>query len=194
MRCINTNKNKKSHHTTKLPVPRERERERNNTWFALARTSCKRLHFFGDQMFEFCLPFGFVHDSCKKSCPRWNKLAGSTRRLGRTKTHSGGLQMVAWFRHRAGLAGQPSVSLGHQQKARRPGIPSPPLPKTFGNNLHQVPKQATVVWVGNSVQGWPRPHLRCQRRTIFSKSTPKNFLLSSTLSLVPNKISLESHF
>jgi len=27
MRCINTNKNKKSHHTTKLPVPRERENE-----------------------------------------------------------------------------------------------------------------------------------------------------------------------
>jgi hypothetical protein len=33
--------------------------------------------------------------------------------------------MVAWFRHRAGFDGQPSVSLGHQQKTRRPGIPSP---------------------------------------------------------------------
>jgi hypothetical protein len=73
-----------------------------------------------------------------------------------------------------------------------------PLPKTFGNNPHQVLEASKCGVGGNSVQRLgqaPDPMPKKKKKNyLLQKYSKLSLFVVKQLSLVPNEISLETHF
>jgi hypothetical protein len=143
------NKNEKSHHTTtKLPVPRENKIIPGLPWLGHL---VKVAFLWRTFLFAFSTSSVIVaknQPTFLVLAPQWNKLAGSTRRLGRTKT-----QMLLGFG--TGLVSPVPLWATSRRQDDLVSILLLPLAptKTFQNNPHQLLLEASNCGErGNSVQ------------------------------------------